>query len=65
MEVAALCLLCVAIGLTIGFEWGCHWERKHDAAPVPMISSDFDRTNYINQRPEPVRAYGKDIYRLH
>ena len=65
MEIIALCFLCLAFGLTIGFEWGCHWERKRDAAPVPMIPSDFDRTNYINQRPEPIRVYGTNLYRLH
>lgn len=65
MEVIALCFLCMAVGVLIGFEWGCAWERKRDAAPIPMVPSDFDRTNYINQKPEPIKTNGTTLYRLH
>lgn len=64
MEYIALCFLCVAAGAVIGFEWGCKWERKHDAAPIPMVSSDYDKTNWINQKHEPVTVYGKTFYRM-
>lgn len=46
MEVIALCFLCIAVGVLIGYEWACIRERKRDVAPVP----DFDKTNPINAR---------------
>lgn len=47
MEIAALCMVCLAIGLVIGYEWGERKGRKR-AAPAPALP-DYDVDNPINQ----------------
>lgn len=59
MEVAALSAVCLALGLVIGYEWGKHGTKNHDA-PVPVMP-DYDVNNPINangRRGEVVEMCG-------
>lgn len=48
MEMAALSLVCLAIGLVIGYAWGeRHMERKKHDAPIPVMP-DYDPENPMN-----------------
>ena len=62
MELIALCVLCTAVGLLVGYEWASIRERRTDA-PVPE-TPDYDPNNPINGRWEPVDVGGSTLYRL-
>ena len=59
MILSALCFLCLVLGLLAGYELRGLRTRKQDA-PLP----DFDPTNPINGRWEPVDVGGATLYRL-
>ena len=63
MELIALCVLCTAVGLLVGYEWASIRERRTDA-PVPE-TPDYDVNNPINGRHwEQVEMCGATMYRL-
>lgn len=73
MELIALCVLCSALGLVIGYEWGDKSKARpikgEGEAPKPSIDFDFDTTNPINGRfvrvvPQKDMVETK-LYRLH
>lgn len=46
LETGALCGVCIAIGLVIGYEWGEHKSKRREA-PAPIIP-DYDPNNPMN-----------------
>lgn len=48
MEIVALCALCLAAGLVVGYEWA-EWRGRRADAPAP-VQMDFDRANPINAK---------------
>lgn len=74
MEVIALCGVCLACGLVVGFEWGCKWKEKNNAAPIQITCTD-EIVDPIDESPllykpikgewEPIEVNGKTLYRLH
>ena len=62
MIIVVGCLLCVALGMVIGYEWASRTPVK-DTAPVP----DYDVNNPINargHRGEVVEICGKPFVRM-
>lgn len=48
MEIAAISIVCLALGLVIGYGWG---KGKKFNAPAPALP-DYDADNPINARSE-------------
>ena len=65
MEIAALSLVVLAVGLLIGYEWGKrHENRRHECLAA---LDDYDVLNPINangHRGEVVNICGQDWVRM-
>ena len=61
MEIAALCALCLALGMVCGYAIAERYERRKDVSPLP----DFDPDNPINaQAREEIDVEGVKLWRI-
>ena len=66
MELIAMSVLCMVLGLLIGYEIGNHAKHKAVEAPTPVLP-DYDVNNPINangRRGETVEICGAEWTRM-